>query len=74
MIDEIKENEVPKVLENKEQQLVPQTPTSVRRSTRPLEWFSPSLYYWLMIDSSELECYEEAMKVETKNKWEQGMN
>ena len=27
-----------------------------------------------MIDSSELECYEEAMQVETRKKWEQGMN
>ena len=34
MLDEIKENEVPKVLENKEQQQVPQTPANVRISTR----------------------------------------
>jgi len=27
----------------------------------------------LLTDSSELECYEEAMQVATKNKWEQGM-
>ena len=27
-----------------------------------------------MIDSGELECYEEEMKVETKKKWEQGMD
>ena len=56
LLDEIKENEVPKVPENQEQQEAPQTPTSVRRSTRlsrPLEQFSPSLYYLLMIDSSE---------------------
>ena len=26
-----------------------------------------------MIDYGEPECYEEAMKVETKKKWEQGM-
>ena len=40
MLDEIKENEVPKVPENQEQQQVPQIPASVRRSTRfsrPLE-------------------------------------
>ena len=27
-----------------------------------------------MTDSSELECYEEEMQVETKKKWEKGMN
>ena len=77
VLDEIKENEVPKVLENQEQQEVPQTPTSVRRSmrlSRTPERLSPSLYYLLMSDSSEPECYEEAMQVETRNKWEQGMN
>jgi hypothetical protein len=26
-----------------------------------------------LIDSGEPECYEEAMQVETKNKWEKGM-
>ena len=64
MLDEIKENEVPKVPKNQEQQQVPQTLACVRRSTklsRPPEWFSPSLYYLLMTDSGESECYEEAM-------------
>ena len=27
-----------------------------------------------MINSGELECYEEAMQVETRKKWEKGMN
>jgi hypothetical protein len=31
------------------------------------------LYYLLLIDSGEPECYEDAMEVDTKNKWEQGM-
>jgi hypothetical protein len=31
------------------------------------------LYYLLLSDSGELECYEEAMQVDTKNKWEKGM-
>jgi hypothetical protein len=31
------------------------------------------LYYLFLIDSSEPECYEEAMQVDTKKKWEQGM-
>jgi hypothetical protein len=31
------------------------------------------LYYLLLTDSGEPECYEEAMQVNTKKKWEQGM-
>jgi hypothetical protein len=31
------------------------------------------LYYLLLADFGELECYEEAMQVDTKKKWEQGM-
>ena len=64
MLDEIKENEVPKVQENQEQQRVPQTLANVRISTkliRPRERFSPSLYYLLMTDFGEPECYEEEM-------------
>ena len=34
MLDEIKENEVPKAPENQEQQQVLQTPANVRKSTR----------------------------------------
>ena len=67
VLDEIKENEVPKALENQEQQQEPKTPATVRKTTRlsrPPERFSPSLYYLLMTDSSEPECYEEAMQVE----------
>ena len=53
------------------------TPANVRRSTRlsrPLERLCPSLYYLLISDSSELECYEEVMQVETIKKLDQGMN
>jgi hypothetical protein len=60
-----------------QEQQVPQTPASVvRRSTMlsiPPERYSPSLYYLLLTDSGEPECYEEAMQVDTKKKWEQGM-
>ena len=28
----------------------------------------------MLTDSSEPECYEEVMQVETRNKWEQDMN
>jgi hypothetical protein len=81
MLDEITEKEILKEPENqnvqqKEKQ-VPQTPASVvrryTRLSRPPERYSPSLYYLLLTDSGELECYEEAMQVDTKKKWEQGM-
>ena len=55
VLDEIKENEIPKAPENQndqQQQQVPQTPASVvRKSTRlsrPPERYSPSLYYALL--------------------------
>ena len=32
------------------------------------------MYYLLMIDFGEPECYEEAMQEETRKKWEQGMD
>ena len=69
VLDQIKENEVPKAPENQEQQQVSETPATVRKSTklsRPPERFSPSLFYLLMTDSGEPKCYEEAMQVEIK--------
>ena len=77
VLDEIKEDEVPKAPENQEQQQVPETPATVRKYTRlsrPFERFSHSLYYLLITDSGEPECYEEAMQVETRKKWEKGMD
>jgi hypothetical protein len=81
VLDEISEKEIPKLPENQnvqqQQKQVPQTLASVvRKSTRlsrPPERYSPSLYYLLLIDSGEPKCYEEAMQVDTKRKWEQGM-
>ena len=81
VLDENTENQIPKVPENqnvqKQEQQVPQTPSSVvRRSTklsRPHERYSPSLYYLFLTDSSEPKSYEETMQVDTKKKWEQGM-
>jgi hypothetical protein len=81
VLDEITEKEIPKVLENqnvqKQEQQVPQTIASVvrisTRLSRPPERYSPSLYYLLLIDSDEPECYEEPMQEDTKKKWEQGM-
>jgi hypothetical protein len=69
MLDEITEKEIPKVPENhnvqQQDQQVPQTLASVfRRSTRlsiPPKRYSPSLYYLLLTESGEPECYEEAM-------------
>ena len=82
MLDEITENEIPKAPKNQndqqqQQQQVPQTHASVvRRSTRlsrPPKWYSISLHYALFTDFGEPEGYEEAMHVETKKKWEEGM-
>ena len=73
VLDEIKENEVPKALENQEQQQVLDTPGIVRkymRLSRSTEQFSPSLYYLFMTDFGEPECDEEEMHVETRKKWE----
>lgn len=68
VLDEI---ETPKVLEEQQQQ-APQAPeNAARRSSRisrPLERYSPSLYYVSMFDFGEPETYEEAMQVETKEK------
>ena len=50
--------------------------SNMRRYTRlriPPERYSPSLYYLLLTDSGEPECYEEEMQVDTKKKWEKGM-
>ena len=47
VLDEIKENEVPKAPENQEQQQVPETPTTIRKYTRlnrSPKRFSPSLF------------------------------
>jgi hypothetical protein len=76
VLDEMIEKEIPKVPENinvqQQEKQVPQNPTSVvRRYTRlnrPPERYSPSLYYLLLTDSGELECYEVAMQVDTKKK------
>jgi hypothetical protein len=81
VLDEITEKEIPKEPKNQnvkqQEQQVPQTPASVvRRSTRlsiPPELYSPSLYYLLLTDFGEPECCEEAMQVDTKKKWDQGM-
>jgi hypothetical protein len=81
VLDEITEKEIPKVPENQnvqqQEKYVPQTLASViRRSTRlsrPPERYSLSLYYLLLIDSGEPECYEEVMQIDTRKKWEQGM-
>ena len=62
VLDEIKENEIPKAPKNQndqQQEEVPSTPTSVVRKfirlCRPPERYSPSLYYALLADYGELE-------------------
>jgi hypothetical protein len=81
VLDEITEKEIPKETEKQnvqqQEQQVPQTPASVVRKyiklSIPPERYSPSLYYLLLTNSGEPECYEEAMQVDTKRKWEQVM-
>ena len=58
VLDEIKENEIPKAPENQnDQEEVPQTPASIVRKytrlSRPPEQYSPSLYYALLTNSGE---------------------
>ena len=76
-VPENNNNQQPQQQQPPQQQQAPQTPESgVRRSTRiirPPERYSPSLYYLLLTDSGEPECYEEAMQVESRKKWEQAM-
>ena len=81
VLDEITQKEIPKVPKNQNvQQLEQQVPYTLESVVRistglsiPPEQYSPSLYYLLLTDFGEPECYEEAMQVDTKNKWEQGM-
>jgi hypothetical protein len=81
MLDEITGIFFPKVPKNQnvqqQDQQAPQNPTSVvrisTRLSRPPERYSHSLYYLLLTDSGEPECYEEAMQVDTKKKLEQGV-
>ena len=76
-VPENNNNQQPQQQQPPQQQQAPQTPESgVRRSTRisrPPERYSPSLYYLLLTDSGEPECYEEAMQVESRKKWEVAM-
>ena len=79
MLDEIKENEIPKAPENQndqQQEEVPEPPAGVVRKytrlSRPPERYS-SLHYALLTDSGEPEGYEESMHIETRKKWEEGM-
>jgi hypothetical protein len=81
VLDKITEKQIPKVPKNQnvqqQEQWVHQILASVvrryTRLSRPPERYSPPLYYLFFTDSGEPECYEEAMQVETKKKWEQGM-
>ncbi|KAE8676962.1 cytochrome P450 71A9-like [Hibiscus syriacus] len=53
----------------------PRTP-ELRRSSRipkPTQRYLPSLYYLLLTDNGEPECYDEAMQVEDSVKWESSM-
>ena len=76
-VPENNSNQQPQQRKPPQQQQAPQKPESgVRRYTkisRPPERYSPSLYYLLLADFGEPECYEEVMQVETRKKWELAM-
>lgn len=65
MVPENYNDQQPEQQQQPQQQEAPQTPESgIRISTRisrPLERYSPSLYYVLLTYSGEPECYEEAV-------------
>ena len=71
VLDDTSKDDVPTIPHDvqQQQQQIPPTPVTVRRSTRqtrPPERFSPSLYSILLTDACEPECYDEAMQVDTK--------
>ena len=76
-VPENNNNQQPQQQQPPQQQQTPQTLESgVRISTRisrPPKRYSPSLYYLLLTDSGEPECYEETMQVENRKKWELSM-
>jgi len=76
-VPENNNNQQPQQQQPPQQQHAPQTPESgVRRSTRisiPPKRYSSSLYYLLLTDFGEPECYEEAMQIESRKKWELAM-
>ena len=68
MLDDTPQDDVPSIHHDVKQK-IPHTLVNVRwlkRKTRPPERFSHSLYSILLIDAGELECYDEAMQVDTK--------
>jgi len=74
----VPENHNDQLLEKQpqQQQALQTLESGFRRSTkisRPPKLYSPSLYYVLLTDSGEPECYEKAVQVETRKKWEQAM-
>ena len=75
VLDDTPKDDVPTIPHDVQQQpqQIPHTPVNVRWSTRqirPPERFSPSLYSILLTNASELECYDEAVQVDTKIQWE----
>jgi len=73
-VPENRSDQQPEQLQQPQKQKEPQTLESgfriSTRISRPPKRYSPSLYYVLLTDSSESECYEEAVHVETRKKWE----
>ena len=71
VLDDTPKPDVPTIPHDvqQQQQQIPHTPVNVRWSTtqiRPPERFYPSWYSIFLTNASELECYDEAMQVDTK--------
>ena len=78
MLDDTPKDDVPKIPHDVQQlqKKVPHTLVNVRWSTRlsrPPQIFSPFLYYILLANFGELECYDEVVQVDIKIQWESTM-
>ena len=66
-LEEISEKDVLKKFQVNPENSIVQPEVQLRRSGRlrkPVEWFSSSMYYLLLTDADEPECFDEAMQVE----------
>ena len=75
-MEEISEKDVLKKSQVNPENSTVQPEVQLRRSGRlrkPVERFSSSIYYLLLTDADELDCFDEAMQVEDSVKWELAM-
>ena len=72
-LEEISEEDVLRKSQVNSENITIQLEVQLRRSGRlrkPVERFSSSMYYLLLTDADEPECFDEAMQVEDSVKWE----